>query len=81
LTRNKDGEMYRTNGIIHTIKDGIVINNARLMEEVAKMVSKSKAGVEVDVVSEPFTVKYKRESCALPSHSFRANLIIYFILV
>jgi len=57
LTRNKDGEMYRTNGIIHTIKDGIVINNARLMEEVAKMVSKSKAGVEVDVVSEPFTVK------------------------
>jgi len=58
LTRNKDGEMYRTNGIVHTIKDGIVINNARLMEEVAKMVSKSKAGVEVDVVSEPFTVKW-----------------------
>ena len=57
LTRNKDGEMYRTNGIVHTIKDGIVINNARLMEEVAKMVRKSKAGVGVDVVSEPFTVK------------------------
>jgi len=34
--------MIRTKGIIHTIKDGIVINNARIMEEVAKMVAKSK---------------------------------------
>ena len=38
LTTNKNGKMYRTKGIVHTIKDGIVTNNSLLMEEVAKMV-------------------------------------------
>ncbi|HSL23168.1 MAG TPA: amidohydrolase family protein [Vicinamibacterales bacterium] len=37
-----DRQMYSTRGIVHTIKDGIVANNARLMEEVARMVAKSK---------------------------------------
>ncbi|MFQ5629389.1 MAG: amidohydrolase family protein [bacterium] len=57
LTRNKDGEMYRTAGIVHTIKDGVVIENKRLMEEVAKMVAKSRQGVGPDVVTKPFMVK------------------------
>lgn len=56
LTLDKDGKMYRTRGIVHTIKDGIVIHNARLMEEVAKMVAKSKEGVGPNVVNEPFIV-------------------------
>ena len=50
-------EMYRTLGIVHTIKDGIVIDNARLMEEVARMVAESKEGVGPDVVTEPFQVE------------------------
>jgi YD repeat-containing protein len=41
---NGDGEMYRTKGIVHTIKDGVVIDNARLMQEVERMVAKSKKG-------------------------------------
>jgi hypothetical protein len=50
--------MRRTKGIVHTIKDGIVINNARLMEEVAAMVAKSKANQPAaDAVTEPFIVK------------------------
>ena len=57
LTRDKDGKMFRTQGIVHTIKDGIVINNVRLMEEVAEMVRKSKMDVGPDVVNQPFTVK------------------------
>ncbi|GBD32731.1 Adenine deaminase [bacterium HR33] len=56
LTLDREGKMYRTKGIVHTIKDGIVINNARLMEEVAKMVAKSKEGVGPNVVNEPFIV-------------------------
>ena len=40
LTIDENGSMIRTKGIVHTIKDGIVTNNARLMEEVAKMVKK-----------------------------------------
>ncbi|MBI2221764.1 MAG: amidohydrolase family protein [Acidobacteria bacterium] len=39
-----DRQMYRTRGIVHTIKDGVVINNARMMEEVERMVAKSKKG-------------------------------------
>ena len=38
--------MYRTKGIVHTIKDGIVINNDKLMEEVARMTKESKKGVD-----------------------------------
>jgi hypothetical protein len=55
LALDKDGAMYRTKGIVHTIKDGVVMNNARLMEEVEKMVAKSKANVtEADPVRAPF---------------------------
>ena len=57
LTIDEDGEMIRTKGIVHTIKDGIVTNNARLMEEVAKMVKKSKRGIGPDAVTEPFVIK------------------------
>jgi hypothetical protein len=55
LTIDKDRKMFRTKGIIHTIKDGIVIENARLMDEVEKMVVKSKQGVPAsNAVTEPF---------------------------
>jgi hypothetical protein len=58
LALDKDGKMYRTKGIVHTIKDGVVMNNARLMEEVEKMVAKSKANVaDTDAVREPFTIR------------------------
>jgi imidazolonepropionase-like amidohydrolase len=56
LTLDDDGEMVRTLGIVHTIKDGIVIENARLMEEVAEMVRRSKEGVPPNVAEEPFVV-------------------------
>jgi len=45
LTLDREGKMIRTKGIIYTIKDGIVIDNAKLMTEVEKMVAKSKRGV------------------------------------
>ncbi|MFQ5571236.1 MAG: amidohydrolase family protein, partial [Rhodothermales bacterium] len=54
LTLDDDGAMIRTNGIVHTIKDGIVIENQRLMEEVERMVAASKQGIGVDAVREPF---------------------------
>jgi hypothetical protein len=47
-------EMYRSKGIVHTIKDGIVINNDKIMEEVARIVKDSKEGVGSDIVTEPF---------------------------
>lgn len=56
LTRNAAGEMVRTRGIVHTIKDGIVIDNRALMEEVERMVARSKQGVGPNVVTEPFIV-------------------------
>lgn len=45
LTLDREGRMIRTRGIVHTIKDGVVIENARLMAEVEKMVTKSKQSV------------------------------------
>jgi hypothetical protein len=57
LTLNHSGEMYRTSGIVHTIKDGVVVENARLMEEVARMVAESKAGVGPNVETAPFVVR------------------------
>ena len=56
LTLDDEGAMYRTGGIVHTIKDGIVTNNKRLMEEVERMVAASKQGIGANPVSEPFTV-------------------------
>ncbi|MFB3130948.1 MAG: amidohydrolase, partial [Rhodothermales bacterium] len=61
LTLDEDGAMIRTNGIVHTIKDGIVIENKRLMEEVERMVAESKQGIGVDAVSEPFTIITPRQ--------------------
>jgi len=49
-------EMYRTQGIVHTIKDGIVINNDALMDEVARIVAESKQDAGPDIVTEPFKV-------------------------
>jgi hypothetical protein len=49
-----DGEMYRTRGIVHTIKDGVVIENARLMEEVARMVEESRRDVDPAITQQPF---------------------------
>jgi hypothetical protein len=57
LTLDDSGEMYRTSGIVHTIKDGVVIDNARLMEEVARMVAESKTGIGPNVESAPFVVR------------------------
>jgi len=54
LTLDKDGKMYRTKGIVHTIKDGVVTENARLMEEVERIVAKSKANATSDPVTAPF---------------------------
>ena len=42
LTLDKSGIMYRTQGIVRTIEDGIVLENRRLMERVAEMVADSK---------------------------------------
>ena len=58
LTLDKDGKMYRTQGIVHTIKDGIVLNNERLMAAVEQMVAKSKEKAPAtDAVRGPFDVK------------------------
>lgn len=55
LTLDREGKMIRTKGMVHTIKDGVVIENARLMEEVEKMVAKSRRGVPAtNAVTEPF---------------------------
>lgn len=56
IRRGEGDAMYRTRGIVHTIKDGVVIENERLMEEVARMVAESKAGVGSNLVDEPFRV-------------------------
>ncbi len=56
LTLEKDGAMRRTKGIVYTIKDGIVIDDAKLLNEVARMVAESKKGVGPNVVTEPFVV-------------------------
>jgi len=57
VTLDKDGKMYRTKGIVNTIKDGVVINNARIMEEVAKMVAKSRRNMPPDIMTQPFTTQ------------------------
>jgi hypothetical protein len=54
FTLDKAGKMYRTKGIVHTIKDGLVIENAKLMSEVERMVAKSKQGAKPDAVTAPF---------------------------
>jgi hypothetical protein len=56
IRMNDEREMYRTKGILHTIKDGIVTENDAIMREVARIVAESKRGVGPDIVTEPFTV-------------------------
>ena len=46
--------MRRTRGVVHTIKDGIVTDNARLMAAVVDMAAESKRGVQPSLVSAPF---------------------------
>ncbi len=60
LRLDEDGQMVRTRGIVHTIKDGIVTENARLMEEVARMVAASKQGVGTSFLDAPFTTPENR---------------------
>jgi hypothetical protein len=54
IRKNEDHSMYRTQGIVYTIKDGVVVDNAKVMEEVARMVAESKANVGPDIVNSPF---------------------------
>jgi len=56
IRMKENREMYRTEGIVHTIKDGIVINNDAVMKEVARMVKESKKDAGPDIVTEPFLV-------------------------
>lgn len=54
-TLDDSGQMVRSAGVVHTIKDGIVMENARLLEEVAKMVKASRPnGLTADVATAPF---------------------------
>lgn len=46
--------MYRTQGIVYTIKDGVVVDTAKVMEEVARMVAESKVNAGPDIVNSPF---------------------------
>ncbi len=49
------GEMRRSQGIVHTIKDGVVIENSRLMEEVARMVDEYRPeSTDPLITEEPF---------------------------
>lgn len=57
VTLDENDEMYRTEGIIHTIKDGVVVNNDKLMEEVGRMVKESKEGVESNIANDPFLIE------------------------
>lgn len=54
IRKNEDHSMYRTQGIVYTIKDGVVVDNAKVMEDVARMVAESKANAEPDIVNAPF---------------------------
>ena len=57
LTLDKSGAMYRTKGIVHTIKDGVVLENANLMREVERMVQASRSmAPAADPVRDPFKV-------------------------
>jgi hypothetical protein len=49
-----DGSMYRSRGIVHTIINGVVTENANLMREVERMVTQSKRGTEPFITQEPF---------------------------
>jgi hypothetical protein len=42
---------------VHTIKDGVVIENARVMARVEQMVAESKRNAKPNVVTEPFRTR------------------------
>ncbi len=54
IRKRGDHSMYRTQGIVYTIKDGVVVDNAKVMEEVARMVAESKVNAVPDIVNSPF---------------------------
>ena len=57
LTTKASGEMVRKGGILHTIKDGIVIENEKLMQEVESMVRESKQGMPPTAMEVPFVME------------------------
>jgi imidazolonepropionase-like amidohydrolase len=57
LALDRAGQMVRTGGIVHTIRDGVVYNNAALMTEVERMVRASRRlAPAADPVRDPFRV-------------------------
>lgn len=57
LVRGADGTVRRTRGIIHTIKDGVVTENAKLMQRVEQLVREAKGSQPMDVAREPWVVR------------------------
>ena len=53
--------MRRTRGIVHTIKDGIVIENANLMRDVERVVRDAKLSMPMDVVRAPWVAAPAKE--------------------
>jgi hypothetical protein len=61
LALDREGRMIRTKGIVHTIKDGVVIENAKLLAEVERMVAKSRQNAPAtNAVTEPFKPRVYR---------------------
>ena len=56
LDRTDEGEIVQRGGVRWTIKDGVVFDNAVLMEEVERMVAESKVGW-TDPVAEIFKTR------------------------
>ncbi len=56
LVKGADGTMRRTRGIVHTIKDGIVMENANLMRDVEQIVRDAKKTMPMDTVRAPWVL-------------------------
>ena len=54
----EDGQIRRTGGIRWTVKNGVVFDNARLMEQVLDMVAESKEGW-TNPVDSHFTPRFR----------------------
>ena len=57
LKTDKNGDMVRRGGILHTIKDGIVIDNKKIMKQVEKMVKLSKYNALPSAMDLPFIIE------------------------